>query len=73
MTIKKIVMEYLEKNDYDGLYSECGECACKKDDLFPCGNVDEDCKPGYLYLGDDDYDFLIKPERESIDSVKEKY
>ena len=73
MTVKSIINNYLEKNYFDGLYDDTGECACKKDDLIPCGDYCGDCTPGYIHLGDDDYDFYIRSERESIDSVKEKY
>jgi len=72
MTVKEILIKYLIEHEYDGLFSD-GDCSCRNDDLIPCGGDCEDCKPGYLHLGDDDYDFYIKSERESIDSVKEKY
>ena len=73
MTAKAIIRKFLEENGYDGLYDESGECGCKKDDLIPCGDYCGDCKPGYIYLGDDEYDFYIRSEQQSIDSVKEKY
>ena len=47
MRIKEIIKEYLKQAGYDGLYLP-GECACKIDDLFPCGEVTDDCLPGYL-------------------------
>lgn len=37
----------LRKAGYDGLYAP-GECACKVDDLYPCGERQEECRPGYL-------------------------
>ena len=41
------------------LYVNSGCCACKKDDLFPCGNYCLIyCKPGYL-IEDDGYEFRI--------------
>ena len=47
-TVKDIVKEYLENNNYDGLYSDNGGCACHLSDLIPCGNEKiEQCRPGY--------------------------
>ena len=37
----------LLKAGYDGLYF-AGECACKVDDLYPCGERQDECEPGYL-------------------------
>jgi hypothetical protein len=65
------MLQYLNENKYDGLFND--ECSCKKDDLFPCGECFENCKPGYLCNGDDEYDYYIKAEKESVDSVVEKY
>ena len=45
MTAKEIVKKYLEEYGYDGLYGD--ECGCLKDDLSPCCEFMEDCKPGY--------------------------
>jgi len=57
-SIADIVTKFLEDNGYDGLYLP-GECACKLDDLFPCGQVDLWCQRGYLQEGDDEFDFYI--------------
>ena len=46
-TVKEIVKEYLEKNGYDGLYNENGACGCLTDNLNPCGEPFDECKPGY--------------------------
>jgi len=45
-TIKEIVQQYLVDNDYDGLFFP-GECACLKENLFPCGSGFEECTAGY--------------------------
>ncbi len=45
ITTKQIVKEYLEKNGYDGLYSE--ECVCLIKDLAPCCEDFMDCLAGY--------------------------
>lgn len=37
---------WLTRRGFDGLYSP-GECACKVDDLYPCGER-QDCTPGHL-------------------------
>jgi hypothetical protein len=37
----------LKRAGYDGLYYP-GECACKADDLYPCGERQTECRPGYL-------------------------
>jgi hypothetical protein len=50
-TIKVIISDYLREHGYDGLYDDYGECGCEVDDLFPCGNVPEDCRAGYKRLG----------------------
>ena len=47
LTVKEIIKEYLEKNGYDGLYNADGQCACKRDVLFPCGEDFGECSPGY--------------------------
>lgn len=65
MTVLDIVRQYLESNGYDGLY-DAGECACKRDDLAPCGNIGHDCMPGYLSACDcgDEHDWHIGPTKE---------
>lgn len=35
MKLIEIVADYVEKNNYDGLYNPHAECACKKSDLMP--------------------------------------
>ncbi len=47
MDVRQIVSNWLEVNGYDGLFQP-GECACKNDDLYPCGEMTLDCQPGYL-------------------------
>jgi hypothetical protein len=52
---------------YDGLYFQAGECACKVDDLYPCGERQEDCRPGVLGpcpsdCGDHDWHIVKRPE-----------
>jgi hypothetical protein len=59
MNIREILLEHdvlkerLTKNGKDGLYNLCRECACKTDDLAPCGDITLDCMAGnFVYKGD---------------------
>lgn len=65
ITVKEIVKKYLEDNGYDGLFSEY-ECGCLNDDLILCQDDCLNCKPGYRCVGDDDYDYYVKAEKENI-------
>lgn len=61
----EIVQLYLVANGYDGLSSDV--CACKADDLAPCGAIGGDCQAGYLApcppdCGD--HDWHISPIKE---------
>jgi hypothetical protein len=50
MTVKKIIKEYLEKNNYDGLTNTDIYCGCGLDDFMPCSNecdILRDCQPAY--------------------------
>ena len=46
MTVKDIVIEYLKKNGYDGLYST--DCGCTTENLFQCSGYGmfETCQAG---------------------------
>lgn len=58
--VHDIVMEYLERHGFDGLYDLDGECACEIDDLAPCGEFSACCAAGYKYPCDcGDHDFHI--------------
>lgn len=46
MNVTQIVKQYLCAHKYDGLFNENGECACKLDDLQPCGEDFSECKAG---------------------------
>lgn len=45
MTVKEIIIKYLDDNSYDGLCND--NCGCSKDDLVPCGSIQEDCNTAY--------------------------
>lgn len=47
MIVREIVKAYLDANGFDGLFNGDGDCACRKDDLCPCGENCMDCTPGY--------------------------
>jgi len=47
MTVKEILIEWLLKWGYSGLWND-EECGCPIDDLILCsGEGIEDCRPGY--------------------------
>lgn len=60
MDVYDIVSVYLNDNGFDGLYRP-GDCACKLDDLAPCGEMRADCEAGYLKKVDNclEHDFHI--------------
>ena len=45
-SVAKILIEYLEKHGFDGIY-QAGECACEIGDLAPCDSMCLDCEAGY--------------------------
>lgn len=64
-TIGEIVKEYLQENDFDGLFYP-GECGCSiEDGLFACDGGDcRECQAGYKH--DDstgEYSFIISAEK----------
>jgi len=62
-TMKQILAEWLTQNDrYDGFCSHDEECACKADEIAPCGDCYLDCVAGHLVdvPEDSDAQFLIQ-------------
>lgn len=47
-TVRLIVSGYLRAMRYDGLYNTDGLCACRLGDLFPCSEIGESCRAGWL-------------------------
>lgn len=45
MTVKEIVFIYLRDHGYDGLCNDL--CGCGLDDLMPCCDPMNECKPAY--------------------------
>ena len=66
MNVVEILIEWLEKNDYDGLYV-AGECACTLDDMMPCdGEHMSECEAGYMQKCDcGDHDYHIGGEKQN--------
>ena len=49
MDVIEIVGQFLKENEYDGLFN-AGVCACKLDDLAPCGGIEGSCEAGYMQI-----------------------
>lgn len=47
MTVKDILLVFLQMNGFDGLYNDAGDCACDLEDLMPCESCAGECKLGY--------------------------
>jgi len=48
MDCRKIIIEYLKANGYDGLCNTDLPCGCTLDDFMPCVEFDiNECKAGY--------------------------
>jgi len=48
MNLRDMAKRWLVVRGYEGLYHPSGECACRLEDLMPCGEPSPDCSPGYL-------------------------
>ena len=75
MTVKEIVVEYLEKNGFDGLCNNYGycvgdNCGCKKDEIYLCDNFSQVCEPAYIVKTDvcplcKEYEFCMSQEKDT--------
>lgn len=69
MKVIEIVKIHLETQGFDGLFNSNGQCACKTDDLEPCGNISSSCKAGYFSSPEEaeenGFDFMIG-EKETV-------
>lgn len=45
LTLKNMTLRYLKKNSFDGLFLD-GECSCDCENLFACGEMNENCQAG---------------------------
>jgi hypothetical protein len=51
MTVEEIVKKFLTDNGFDGLFNVDGDCACPTNFLAPCGEISNNCEPGYRVEG----------------------
>jgi len=49
MTVDEIIIDYLEKNGFDGLGNGEHDCGCEIADFHPCGEIKGDCIPAYKH------------------------
>lgn len=63
-TVLDIVAEWLTMKGYDGLVNTGIECGCKRDNLAPCGDMDQHCAAAYEHPGNADYDFIMDTRKE---------
>ena len=75
MNVKRIVLSYLTRKGFGGLYRPDGECGCQNSDLFSC-NADSgvvECIPGYKGpCADGDHWFdIYKTEQDVADVIAE--
>ena len=59
MNVYDMIREYLERNGYNGLVSDDGECGCVLDDLAPCDEMNN-CWAAYRWPGDEESPFYMK-------------
>ena len=65
LTLRQMVEESLRAGGFDGLWNANAECACKRGDLFPCGEPGAECMAGYEQPCDcGEHNFHISPQRE---------
>lgn len=72
--IEDIVIEYLEKNGFDGLcnnYDHCADgCGCKKEEMHLCDHFSWLCEPAYVVKTDacrlcTEYKFCMSYEKDT--------
>ena len=70
MNVKEIVLDYLSRNSYEGLFNEDSECGCSVDDFMPCSDgMSAECQPGFRLSGNGECDFLIGPKPEHREAL----
>jgi hypothetical protein len=76
MDVTDIIKDYLGKNGFDGLFNEDAECACKADDIAPCGELSASCEAGKLAPCDcgDGHDWhIVRVVPNAIDQGREPH
>lgn len=66
VNVEIILMNWLTTNRYDGLFNDDADCACERNDLAPCENIQLGCRPGYKAPCPDDcgeHDWHIEKEK----------
>lgn len=51
--VENYVSTWLEDNDFDGLVEAHSQCACRHEDLAPCGHIHKGCRAGHVDGCDD--------------------
>jgi len=69
-TVDEMVGDYLDAQEFDGLYNEDGECGCLAGELSPGSCMQADCRAGYMgpcdpenCVADGNCDFHVGPEK----------
>lgn len=61
-TVKDIIIDYLNKHDFDGLAGD--DCGCEIDDLFCCGDYFTDCTPAIKFKDKTgEFDWVMRPSK----------
>lgn len=47
MTVEEMIQRQLDATGHDGLFNTDLECACLRDDLAPCEEIQLSCEAGY--------------------------
>jgi hypothetical protein len=59
------VKRRLEYGGYDGLCND--RCGCSIDDLAPCDDMQNDCRPGYIHHHSDGYAIIASDKQPMAD------
>ena len=65
ITVREIVLGYLIDHEYDGLYSDMGQCACDLESLMDC-EAEGTCQYSPGYKAEDpsgEFEYLIVAKR----------
>jgi hypothetical protein len=73
INLRGIIADWLRTHGYDGLYDDDGECACRLNDLIPCGDANPTyCKPGVISIctcGEGHDSHIVSRERKAEDDI----
>lgn len=54
INVKKIIIDWLKTNGYEGFYNNEEECSCNFENLMNCGTGNLKCSPGIIISTPDD-------------------